>query len=221
MNFHKIAIIIVLLFFGASLCQAEKSAIKLARVKYGGGGDWYNDRSSEVNLLRFVGERTNINVDPEYEFVDLESDNLFAYPMIYLTGHGNMRFSDREIENLRAYLTGGGFLYVDDDYGLDDYVRKEMKRVFPEQEFVELPYSHGIYNSHFDFSKGLPKIHEHDKKEPRGYGLFSDGRLCVFYTYETNLGDGWADADIHDDPREKREEALKFGANIVVYALTH
>jgi len=201
--------------------QSTKSAIKLARVKYSGGGDWYNDPSSEVNLLRYVNKNTNIQVDPVYEYVDIAGDNLFAYPMIFLTGHGNMKFTETEVQKLRAYLANGGFLYIDDDYGLDEFVRREMKRVFPEQEMVELPFSHGIYSCHFKFPNGLPKIHEHDDKTPRGFGLFQEGRLCVFYTYESNLADGWADPDVYRDPEKVREEALKMGVNIIVWALTH
>ncbi len=201
--------------------QSTKSAIKLARVKYSGGGDWYNDPSSEVNLLRYVNKYTNIQVDPVYEYVDIAGDNLFAYPMIFLTGHGNMKFTETEVQKLKAYLANGGFLYIDDDYGLDEFVRREMKRVFPEQEMVELPFSHGIYSCHFKFPNGLPKIHEHDDKTPRGFGLFQEGRLCVYYTYESNLADGWADQDVHHDPENVREEALKMGVNIIVWALTH
>jgi hypothetical protein len=201
--------------------QKTESAVKLARVKYSGGGDWYNDPSGEVNLLNYVRRVTNINVDPVYEYVDLASDNLFLYPLIFITGHGNMRFTDEEINRLRAYLTNGGFLYIDDDYGLDEFVHKEMKRIFPEQDLVELPFTHGIYHCQFDFSKGLPKTHEHDGKPPKGYGLFNNGRLCVFYTYETNPSDGWADPDVHHDPPEKREESLKIGTNIIVWALSN
>ena len=201
--------------------KADKSRIKLARVKYSGGGDWYNDPSAEVNLLNYVAKNTNIPVDPTYEYVDLASDNLYAYPMIFLTGHGNLNFSDAEVRNLRSYLQNGGFLYIDDDYGLDEFVRREMKKVFPGQEFAELPFNHGIYSSHFKFTGGAPKIHEHDDKAPRGFGLFSDGRLCVFYTYETNPSDGWADPEVHQDSPERRETALKFGTNIIVWALTN
>ncbi len=197
------------------------SKIKIARVKYSGGGDWYNDPSSEVNLLKYVGEKTNIPVDPVYEWVDLASQNIFAYPIIFLTGHGNVNFTEREVENLRIYLRNGGFLYIDDDYGLDKFIRREMKKVFPDQEFVELPFNHPIYHIHFKFDKGLPKIHEHDNKPPAGYGLFLNGRLCVFYTYESNLGDGWADPNIHKDPPELREKALQMGTNILIYALTN
>lgn len=197
-----------------------KSGVQLARVKYGGGGDWYNDPSGEVNLLRYVRAHTNIDVIPEYVFVDLASDNLFQYPLIFLTGHGTVKFTDAEAKRLRAYLDRGGFLYIDDDYGMDQSIRKELTKVFPEQELVELPFSHPIYHAHFDFNHGLPKIHEHDNKPPRGFGLFSGKRLCVFYTYETNPSDGWADPEVHNDPPEKREAALQIGTNIIVYALS-
>ena len=203
--------------------QAEQpqdlSAVKLARLKYGGGGDWYNDPSSEVNLLRYVSAQTNIKVDPVYEFVDLESDNLFQYPLVFMTGHGTVNFSTAEARRLRAYLENGGFLYVDDDYGMNESIRKELKKVFPDQELRELPFDHPIYHSHFDFDNGPPKIHEHDNKPAQGFGLFVGDRLCVFYTYESNPADGWADPEVHHDPPEKREAALQMGTNIVVYAL--
>jgi hypothetical protein len=197
------------------------SKFRIARLKYAGGSDWYNDPSSEPNLLKFIRANTNIDVDPEYVWVDLSSDDIFTYPFLFITGHGNVEFSASEVKRLRAYCDAGGFLYIDDDYGLDKAIRREMKKVFPEQEFVELPFSHGIYHSHFDFSHGLPKIHEHDGKKPQGFGLFSGKRLCVFYTYETNPSDGWADPDVHNDPEDKRQEALKIGTNIVVWALLH
>jgi hypothetical protein len=206
-----------------SICQkayAQKSLLKIARVKYSGGGDWYNDPSAEVNLLRFIRQNTTIAVDPAYEFVDLASDNLFLYPVVFLTGHGNISLSDQEVQKMRAYLENGGFLYIDDDYGLDGAIRREMKKVFPGQNFVELPFQHPIYSAHFKFPAGLPKIHEHDARPPQGFGLFHQGRLCVFYTYETNPSDGWADPEVHHDPPEKREQALKLGTNIIVYALT-
>lgn len=200
--------------------HTEGSAIRLARVKYAGGGDWYNDPSAEVNLLRYIRANTTINVDPTYEYVDLATDNLFLYPVIFMTGHGTVAFSDSDVKRLRAYLDNGGFLYIDDDYGMDTSIRKEMKKVFPDQNFVELPFDHAIYHSHFQFPNGLPKIHEHDAKIPQGFGLFVDGKLAVFYTYETNPSDGWADADVHHDPPDKRELSLKLGTNILVYALS-
>lgn len=213
--------IIALGFCCEAKAQVKKSAFKIARVKYNGGGDWYNDPSAEVNLLAYTAKVSNIPIDPVYEYVDLSSDNLFAYPMIFLTGHGNINFTDREAKNLRSYLDNGGFLLVDDDYGIDEYFRKEMKKVYPDQKFAELPFNHGIYHSHFKFPNGLPKTHEHDKKPPQGFGLFENNRLAVFYIFESNISDGWADPKVHNDPPEVREKALQMGVNIIVWALTH
>ncbi len=222
----KISLVVTLAWIVAFDCGVAQtarvsSAFKIARLKYAGGGDWYNDQSAEVNLLRFVRENTNINVDPTYEFVGVNSEQIFTCPFIFLTGHGNVVFNENEVKRLRMYLENGGFLYADDDYGMDKAFRREMKKIFPGQELVELPFSHGIYHSQFEFSNGPPKTHEHDKKPPQGYGLFHNGRLVVFYTAEANPSDGWTDADVHNDPPEKRLEALRFGANIIVWALTN
>ena len=198
-----------------------ESQFRIGRLKYSGGGDWYNDPSADVNLLRFVRQETGIDTDPRYEFVDLSNDKLFSYPFLFLTGHGNIVFSDFEVQRLREYLLAGGFLYADDDYGLDKAFRRELRKVFPDQEFVELPFSFGLYHSQFEFPNGVPKTHEHDKKPPQGFGLFSQGRLIVYYTYESNPSDGWADPEIHGDPESTRLQALRFGTNIVVWALTH
>lgn len=200
--------------------QTASSSFKLGRLKYSGGGDWYNDPSADVNLLEYVEEHTIIDVDPKYEFVEVGSENFFSYPVVWLTGHGNIVFSDSEVRRLRTYLEKGGFLYVDDDYGLDRAFRREIKKVFPEEELVELPFSHEIYHTHFPFPNGLPKIHLHDGKPPQGFGLFLDGRMVIFYTYESNLGDGWADQQVHNDPEDKRRAALQMGTNIIVWALT-
>jgi hypothetical protein len=206
-------------------CEAQSarvsSAFKIARVKYSGGGDWYNDPSAEINLLRFIKQNTGLDVEPRYEFVDINSENFFSYPFIFLTGHGNIVFNENEVRRLRTYLENGGFLFADDDYGMDKSFRREMKKVFPGQEMVELPFSHPLYHSQFDFPNGPPKAHEHDGKPAQGFGLFHNGRLVVYYTYETNPSDGWADPDVHNDPEPKRQEALRFGTNIVLYALTH
>ena len=207
---------------GSAISQTSlHSAFRIGRVKYSGGGDWYNDPSSEVNLLRFVGEQTGIDVHPAYEPVELSSDKIFSYPFLFLTGHGNLVLSDTEAGRLRRYLESGGFLYADDDYGMDKAFRREMKKVFPERELVELPLNYGLYSSHFTFSDGPPKTHEHDGKAPQGFGLFVGDRLVVMYTTESNPGDGWADPEAHNDPPAKREEALRFGCNLVVWALTH
>jgi hypothetical protein len=220
---NKIILIlgICLLVMPEIYAQKISSSIKLARLKYSGGGDWYNDPSAEVQLLNFVRKNTNINVDPVYEFVDLNSDNVFSYPILYMTGHGSINFSDGEVKRLRAYLQNGGFLYVDDDYGLNEFIRREMKKVFPDQEFSELPYSFGLFSCHYKFPNGVPKIEEHNNKAAQSYGLFYDGRLCVLYTYESNPSDGWPETEVHNIPNDRRELALKFGSNIIVWALTH
>lgn len=192
---------------------------KVAAVKYSGGGDWYQAQTPLPNLLRYVRENTLIDVSPEPEVVELSSDKLFGHPFLFMSGHGAMVFSDAEARRLRRYLENGGFLYVDDDYGIDEYLRREMKKVFPEKEFVEVPFDHEIFHTHFSFPNGLPKIHEHDDNPPQGFGLLHEGRLIVFYSFESNISDGWESPDVHNDPPEKREEALRMGTNILTYAL--
>jgi hypothetical protein len=215
--------LLFLLLVGPGLAQQTQvsSAVTIARIKYAGGGDWYNDPSGEVNLLKFVRQNSSIDVNPRYEYVEIMSENFFSYPFVYITGHGNIVFSETEVRRLRTYLENGGFLYADDDYGMDKAFRREMKKVFPSQELVELPFNHGLYRCQFDFPNGPPKTHEHDGKRPQGFGLFHNGRLVVYYTYETNPSDAWADPEVHNDPEAKRQEALRFGTNIVVWALTH
>lgn len=216
-----IKISLLLAFIAAVSPAQNESRFKIARLKYSGGGDWYNDPSAEVNLLKFVSMNTTIKTSPVYEFVDLSSGNIFAYPFLFITGHGNIVFSEGEVKKLRAYLENGGFLYVDDDYGLDKAFRREIKKVFPEKDLVELPLSHGLYHCFYDFPGGVPKTHEHDGKAPQGFGIFTGRRLCVFYTYESNPSDGWADPEVHKDPGAKRDESLRFGTNIIVWALTN
>jgi hypothetical protein len=199
----------------------QDGLFRIARLKYSGGGDWYNDPTEEPNLLNFIKAHTNLKVKAEYKFVDIASDDIFNYPFLFLTGHGNIVFSNDEIVRLRKYLENGGFLYIDDDYGLDKYIRREMKRVYPDKDFVELPFNHKLYHIVFDFPAGPPKTHEHDGKPPQGFGIFIDKRLAVYYTYESNPSDGWDDPEVHNDPPEKREEALRFGTNLVIYALTN
>ena len=213
-------IIIILVTNSLNLPAQSKDGFHIARLKYQGGGDWYNDPSAEVNLLNFIQQNTNIKVNPRYQFVDLSSDEIFSYPFLFMTGHGNVVFSKDEVFRLRIYLENGGFLYIDDDYGLDNAVRREMKKVFPQDDFVELPFSYELYHSFYKFESGPPKTHEHDKKTPQGFGIFINNRLAVYYTYESNPSDGWADAEVHDNPPEKREEALKFGTNIIIWALS-
>jgi len=215
---------VLLCLLPLAIFQAQariESSFRIARLKYNGGGDWYNDPSAEVNLLKFIQQETTIEVDARYEFVDLSSEKLFTYPFLFVTGHGNIVFSDFEKERLRTYLMNGGFLYADDDYGFDIPFRREMKKVFPDQQLVELPFTYGLYHCHFSFTKGVPKTHEHDSKPARGFGIFYKGRLVVYYTYESNPSDGWADSEIHKDPETARLESLRFGTNIVVWALTH
>jgi hypothetical protein len=217
MRFITILFIVII---SVTIFSQSKDGFQIARLKYSGGGDWYNDPSSEVNLLNFIKQNTNIKVKPEYKFVDLASDEIFSYPFLFLTGHGNVVFSDDEMNRLRKYLNNGGFLYIDDDYGLDKAIRREMKKVFPEENFVELPFSYGLYHSFYNFNSGPPKTHEHDGKPAQGFGIFINNRLAVYYTYESNPSDGWADPEVHNDPPDKREEALKFGTNLVIWALS-
>jgi len=213
----------IFLFPPDSPSQVPKtsSSFKIARLKYSGSGDWYNDPQEEVNLLKFVKQNTLIDADPVYEFVEAEDDKFFTYPFIFITGHGNITFSEEDVKRLRTYLENGGFIYADDDYGMDQAFRREIKKIFPGQELAELPYSYGLYHCHYDFPAGPPKTHEHDSKPAQGFGLFHKGRLVLYYTYESNPSDGWNDAEVHGDPQDKREEALRFGTNIVVWALTH
>jgi len=197
---------------------APLPAMKLALLKYNGGGDWYANPTALPNLARFCNQNLNTNLDPEPATVEVGSAELFNYPFLHMTGHGRVVFSDAEAENLRLYLMGGGFLHIDDNYGMDPYIRPAMKKVFPETQFVEIPFEHPIYRQKFTFRNGLPKIHEHDQKPPQGFGIFWKGRLVCCYSVECDLGDGWEDPDVHNDPQEKRTEALRMGANIVQYA---
>lgn len=194
---------------------------RIAKLKYGGGGDWYANKTALPNLIKFSNSENGTNLDSEEDVVEVGSRDLFLYPYIYMTGHGNVVFTDAEAANLRKYLVAGGFLHIDDNYGLDKFIRLEMKKVFPELEFVDLPFNHPIYHQKFDFPKGLPKIHEHDGKPSQGLGLIYQGRLVVFYSYECDLGNGWEDQRIHNDPEDKRQEALRMGANILSYCFTN
>jgi len=213
--------IALFLFFSVNFLGQNENAFQIARLKYNGGGDWYNDPSAEVNLLKFVSQNTNLKVKAEYKFVDISSEEIFSYPFLFMTGHGNVVFSKDDATRLRKYLENGGFLYIDDDYSLDKAIRREMKKVFPENNFVELPFSHHIYNIMYDFSSGPPKTHKHDENPPQGFGIFLEKRLAVYYTFESNPSDGWADPEVHKDPPNKREEALRFGTNILLWALSN
>jgi len=215
-----LVLLLALLCVPDVLAQMSRHDVTIARVKYDGGGDWYSGEESVPTLLAFVRENTLLDVAPKEDIVELTSAKLFQYPYLYLNGHGTVRFSDREAERLRRYLTSGGFLHINDDYGLDATIRAEMKKVFPEQDFVAVPFDHPIYHAHFDFPNGLPKIHEHDGEPPEGLGLFHEGRLVVFYSYESDIGDGWEPEGVHNNPPEKRLAALRMGTNLLVYAMT-
>lgn len=218
---NTILIFFLTLSLGDMIYAQSNPYLQIGRIKYDGGGDWYNDPSAEVNLLIFVSNNTNIKTNPEYVVATLESNEIFNYPISFLTGHGNIRFSNKNVKTLREYFENGGFMYVDDDYGLDKSFKREIKKVFPNNSLIELPFNHPLYHSFYDFNNGPPKTHEHDKKPPRGYGIFIGKRLVLYYTVESNPSDGWANSDVHNDPEEKRIEALKFGTNLIVYALSN
>lgn len=220
----RVAIVIAGVLVIASpgkVCTAQTDvSFQIARVKYTGGGDWYGDPQSLKELLAFARTQTNMSVAPEEAIVELSDEKLFSYPYLYLTGHGNVRFTQREALRLRRYLLGGGFIHIDDNYGLDAHIRRELKKVFPDRDLRELPFSHPIFTTHFTFTSGLPKIHEHDGDPPQAFGLFDDtGRLCVLYSFESDLGDGWEPPEVHNDPPEKRLQALQMGVNILTYAM--
>lgn len=201
-----------------SASGAGDATYRIAVLKYNGGGDWYaNLETSLPNLIKFTNENLHTSINAEQAIVEAGSPEIFNHPFVHMTGHGNWVLSTQEADNLRNYLLAGGFLHIDDNYGLDPYVRPQMKKVFPELEFVELPFSHPIYHQRYDFSNGLPKIHEHDQKPPQGFGLIYEGRLVCFYTFECDLGDGWEDYDVHKDSPEARQKALKMGANLLQY----
>ena len=199
--------------------QPAGSQFTIARLKYTGGGDWYNNPSCIPNLLDFLKQHTNIDAGKDEVKVSILDEKFFSYPIVFMTGHGRISFTTKEAGRLRTFLTHGGFLYADDDYGMDEHFKREMKKVFPDKQLVEIPFSHDIFHSQFDFPNGLPKIHEHDGGPPAGYGYFHDGRLVVFYSFNTNISDGWADPDVHGDPPDKRNQAFRMGTNIIVYAL--
>lgn len=210
---------ILILIFSAIMTQAQP--VRIALLKYNGGGDWYANPTSLPNLIEFCNKNIGTNINPDPATVDVGSADLFNYPLVHLTGHGNIVFSESDVLNLRKYLEAGGFLHIDNNYGIEQYVRREMKKVLPDQEFIELPFSHAIYHTVYQFDNGLPKIHEHDNLPPQGFGLFVDGRLVCFFSHECDLGDGWEDPSVHNDPMEKHIEALQMGANIVSFVFSH
>lgn len=210
---------VLILIFSIAFLQAvaQKQEVKIALLKYNGGGDWYANPTSLPNLIAYCNTNLKTNINPEPATIEIGTPELFNYPFAHITGHGNIIFSESEANNLRIYLEGGGFLHVDDNYGIDEFFRREIKKVFPEKELVELPPDHPIFHQKYKFNEGLPKIHEHDNKPPQAFGIFIDDRLVCLYTHEADLGDGWEDADVHNDPAEVREKALKMGANIIQY----
>lgn len=215
---RRFCIFFCLLFVGFLADAQQESNYQLGILKYKGGGDWYANPTSVPNLIEYCNKHLGLGIDTEPNYVEVGSPDLFNYPFIHMTGHGNVVLSQAEAENLRNYLIGGGFLHVDDNYGLDQFLRPQMKKVFPELEFIELPFDHPIYHQKFNFPDGPPKVHQHDEKPPQGFGLIYKGRLVCFYTYESDLGDGWEDYEVHKDPEDIREKALKMGANIVQFA---
>lgn len=194
------------------------SAQEIAVLQYGGGGDWYSNPTSLPNLIQFCNEQINTTIEPKPQTVTPGSVDIFDFPFVHMTGHGNVFFSEEDAENLRDYLLSGGFLHIDDNYGMDQYLRKELVKVFPDKELRELPGNHPIFSNHYTFPQGLPKIHEHDQKRPQAFGYFEEDRLLLLYTLETDLGDGWENPEVHNDPPEVRLKALQMGANIVKYA---
>lgn len=218
MMLKRVLLLSILLCFLS--VQAANPGLRIALLKYNGGGDWYANPTSLGNLVEFCNQNLGMNIDPEPETVEVGSPELFNYPFVHMTGHGNVVFNDQESQNLRQYLTGGGFLHIDDNYGMDAYVRAAMKKVFPELNWIELPFNHEIYNQKYSFPNGLPKIHEHDEKPAQGFGLFWEGRLICFYSFECDLGDGWEDPEVHKDPEATRQKALQMGANLVQYVFT-
>ncbi len=215
---RKLFLIIFLAAAFQSFGQAP--TLKIAKLKYGGGGDWYSNKTSLPNLISFCNKNLKLAIHPEEDIIEPGSSEIYQYPFIHMTGHGNVLFNDSEASNLRKYLMSGGFLHIDDNYGMNKFIRREMKKVFPELDFVELPFSHPIYHQKYNFAKGLPKVHEHDNLPPQGFGLVFEGRLVCFFSYECDLGNGWEDQSVYDDPEPTRIEALKMGANIVQYAFT-
>ena len=210
--------IISLFTFAFLLLPFYSFSQDLAILKYKGGGDWYGNPTALPNLITFCNNNINTKINPKPQTVEVGSTDIFQFPLLHLTGHGNVFFSETDAENLRNYLISGGFLHIDDNYGMQPYISKELKKVFPNQELVELPVSHAIFNTAYKFPKGLPKIHEHDGKRPQAFGLFHESRLVLLFTFESDLGDGWEDPEIHNDSKDVREKALKMGANIIKYA---
>jgi len=216
----KFCLVVLILSSFVNPSTAVKGDIQFALLKYSGGGDWYANPTSLKNLAHFCNKYLGTQIDPQSATVEVGSLDLYNYPFAHMTGHGNVMFSDAEAENLRNYLISGGFLHIDDNFGMDPFVRLGLKKVFPEYELIEIPFDHAIFHQKFDFNNGLPKIHKHEGKPAQGFGIIHEGRIVCFYSYECDLGDGWEDQEVHKDPQEVRLKALKMGANLVEYAFT-
>jgi len=214
----SVLLFILLVSATCSTFAQNDASFSLAVLQYRGGGDWYANPTSVPNLRDFSIEKIGARLG-ETQFVDVGSPELFDYPWVHMTGHGNVVWSNSDIENLRSYLLGGGFLHIDDNYGMDVFIRPQIRKLFPEKELVEVPFDHPIYHQKYNFNEGLPKVHEHDGLPPQGFGIFHEGRIVLFYSYESDLGNGWEDPEVHGDPEEIRVKALKMGANLVMYAL--
>lgn len=220
MHYLKIFLILITLLNTYFAQKSVAGEFGITRIKYGGGGDWYSDPSSIPNLLKFIKSNTKIAVNLEENRAQIGDDEFYLYSYLYLTGHGNINITEKEAQILRNFLIEGGFLHADDNYGMNESFRREMKKVFPDKEWVELPLNHDIFNTFYIFKNGLPKIHEHDNKRPQAFALFHDNRIIAIYTYESDLGDGWENKNVHDVPQAKRNQALRMGTNIIFYALT-
>jgi len=219
MRINKITLVLVFSILAFAFMSADNApALKFGLLKYSGGGDWYSNPTALPNLAKFCNKELHTNIDPNYETIDVGNSEIFNYSFIHMTGHGNVVFSEADAENLRLYLQSGGFLHIDDNYGMDTFVRVAMKQVFPDLDWVELPFTHEIYHKNFEFKTGLPKIHKHDGKPAQGFALIWEGRVVCYYSYETDLGDGWEDQEVHNDTEEMRAKALQMGANIVQFA---
>ncbi len=208
--------IIFTLYFTLFTCYLFSQDVAI--LKYKGGGDWYSNPTALPNLVKYCNDNIDTNINESIQTVEAGSTDIFQFPLLHMTGHGNVFFSDDDAKNLRNYLVSGGFLHIDDNYGMEPYVTKELKKVFPNSELIEIPKDHKIFSTVYSFPRGLPKIHEHDGKAPQAFGIFHESRLVLLFTFESDLGDGWEDAEVHNDPEEVREKALKMGANIVKYA---
>ena len=213
----KLVLLLVIPIFILTNYSLAQNSYQIAILKYGGGGDWYSNPTSLPNLIEFCNENLKTNIKQEVEIVEVGSVDLFNYPFVHMTGHGNVIFSDEEANNLRTYLLSGGFLHIDDNYGMDPFIRPELKKVFPNEELIEIPITHSLFNQKYKFENGLPKVHEHDKKKPQLFGIFIDGNIVLLYTFETDLGDGWEDQEVHNNSENTRIEALKMGANIIEF----